>query len=64
MTVPVGGTGDLPVTVSSTVAVHVTGWLRAGPVGVQRTVVVVGSWVTLIVDGLAVLLPAWIGSPL
>jgi len=48
VTVPVGGTGNLPVTVSATVAVQ----------GVHDTVVDVESSVTVIVVGAAVLLVA------
>jgi len=63
LTVPVGLIGDLPVTVSVTVAVQLTTWVGATAVGVHTIVVVVGSRVTTIVDGVVLLLVAWIGSP-
>jgi len=62
VTVPVGLTGRLPVTVSVTVAVQDTVWVGATVVGVQVMVVVVGSSVTVIVDGVAVVLAACCGS--
>ena len=58
VTVPVGGTGNLPVTVSATVAVQETTWVGATALGVHDTVVDVGSRVTVIVVGAAVLLVA------
>ena len=58
VTVPVGVIGDLPVTVSATVAVQETIWVGATALGVHDTVVDVGSSVTVIVVGAAVLLVA------
>jgi len=63
VTVPVGGTSDLPVTVSATVAVQLTVWVGATAVGPQTTDVVVGSWVTVMVKAAAVLLVAWMALP-
>jgi len=56
--VPVGGIGDRPVMVSATVAVQLTVWVGATAFGAQLTVIVVGSWVTVIVNGVAVVLAA------
>ena len=65
VTVPVGGTGNLPVTVSATVAVQETTWVGATALGVHDTVVVVGSrGIVSTLTGNVPVLVSWLGSAL